>query len=71
MKVRLGRRKFKMVEHKKDAREKLKTKSSDIPWGKSLEMLSPFTKKEIYLHRQKSGKLKPEDVSNPIKKTLK
>lgn len=34
-------------------------------------MLPQFTKKEIYLHWEKSGKLKPEDISKPIKKTLK
>jgi len=60
-----------MADHKKDAGEKRETKSSYIPWGKSLEMLPQFTKKEIDLHREKIGKLKPEDISKFIKKTLK
>ena len=36
------------------------------PWSKSLEKLPAFTRKEIYLHRNESGKRKADDVSKPI-----
>ena len=33
---------------------------------KSLEKLPAFTRKEIYLHRNESGKRKADDVSKPV-----
>ena len=41
---------------------------ADIPWSKSLENLPVFTKKEIDIHRNKSGKRRADDVGKPIKK---
>jgi len=46
-------------------------KHDDIPWGKSLENLPPFTRKELEAHRERSGKLSSKDPSKPVKKTLK
>jgi hypothetical protein len=43
--------------------------SQRVPISGSLK--NNLLRKIVVLHRQKSGKLKPEDVSKPIKKTLK
>ena len=53
-----------------DNTEKPQT-AKDIPWCKSLKSLPVFTRKEIDEHRNNSGKRKADDVSKPIKKTLK
>ena len=42
--------------------------TADIPWSKSLENLPVFPKKEIDIHRNKSGKRRADDVGKPIKK---
>ena len=55
-----------------DNTEKPKAQTAkDIPWYKSLKSLPVFTRKEIDEHRNNSGKRKADDVSKPIKKTLK
>ena len=55
-----------------DNTEKPKAQTAkDIPWCKSLKSLPVFTRKEIDEHRNNSGKRKADDVSKPIKKTLK
>ena len=55
-----------------DNTEKPKAQTAkDIPWCKSLKSLPVFTRKEIDEHWNNSGKRKADDVSKPIKKTLK